>query len=173
MPVPQALVIARSRGYDMVEVSPSVTPPVCRLIDFGKYRYDIEKKEKLARRRQKGGMVKEIKFRPKIDKHDYQIKLMHIEEFLKEGYKVRMTIMFRGREFDHVDIGTQMVNRAIEDLKNVAVVETEPKMDGRNLSVILVPGSGKKEKPADKKVNADAATPPVQPVQIENKIKDI
>ena len=137
MPPPQALTIAKQKGLDLVEISPTANPPVCRIMDFGKYQYQEQKRAREAKRHQKVILVKEIKFRPKVDEHDYQFKKKHIERFLEEGDKVKATIFFRGREMAHPDIGRRILERLIQDLSEVAVAETTPRMEGNQIHTIL------------------------------------
>ena len=120
MPPQQALVIARQKGLDLVEVAPGAVPPVCRIMDFGKYQYQEQKRAREARRHQKVIEVKEIKFRPKVDEHDYQFKKKHIERFLADGDKVKATVFFRGREIAHPEIGRRILERLLEELAEVA-----------------------------------------------------
>ena len=137
MPPPQALSIARQKGLDLVEISPTAAPPVCRIMDFGKYQYQEQKRTREARRNQKVIEVKEIKFRPKVDEHDYQFKKKHIERFLAEGDKVKATIFFRGREMAHPEIGRRILQRLVEELAEVAVAESMPRMEGNQMHTIL------------------------------------
>ena len=127
MPPQKALETARQKGLDLVEISANATPPVCRIMDFGKYQYQEQKRAREAKKNQKIIEVKEIKFRPKVDEHDYQFKKKHIERFLAEGDKVKATIFFRGRENAHPEIGNQILDRLIEDLTEVAIAETSPR----------------------------------------------
>ncbi len=133
----QALTIARSRGLDLVEVAAAATPPVCRIMDFGKYQYQEQKRAREARKHQKVIEVKEIKFRPKVDEHDYQFKKKHIERFIADGDKVKATIFFRGREMAHPDIGRRILTRLIAELSEVAVAENMPRMEGNTMHTIL------------------------------------
>ena len=119
MPPPQALAIAKQKGLDLVEISPTAVPPVCRIMDFGKYQYQEQKRAREARKHQKVIEVKEIKFRPKVDEHDYQFKKKHIERFLEDGDKVKATIFFRGREMAHPEIGRRILERLVEELADV------------------------------------------------------
>ena len=119
MPPPQALAIAKQKGLDLVEISPTAVPPVCRIMDFGKYQYQEQKRAREARKHQKVIEVKEIKFRPKVDEHDYQFKKKHIERFLEDGDKVKATIFFRGREMAHPEIGRRILERLIGELSEV------------------------------------------------------
>ena len=144
MPPPQALEIARQKGLDLVEISPTATPPVCRIMDFGKYQYQEQKRSREAKKHQKTIEVKEIKFRPKVDEHDYQFKKKHIERFLAEGDKVMATIFFRGRENAHPDLGHRLLERLIEELDELAVAETVPRKEGNQMHVILSQRTGRK-----------------------------
>jgi translation initiation factor IF-3 len=139
---------AEERGLDLVEIAPSASPPVCRIMNYGKYRYEQSKKQQQMRKSQKQIQVKEVKFRPKIEEHDYQFKKKHIIRFLTDGNLVKATLRFRGREITHVDYGKRILNRLIDELEDVAVVEKEPKLEGRNLIAIL---SAKKSKTGAKK----------------------
>ena len=141
MPPPQALILARQKGLDLVEISPTAVPPVCRIMDYGKYQYQEQKRAREAKRHQKVIEVKEIKFRPKVDEHDYQFKKHHIERFIEDGDKVKATIFFRGREMAHPEIGHRILMRLIKDLEEVAVAETMPRQEGNQMHTIL---TGKK-----------------------------
>ena len=144
MPPPQALAIARQKGLDLVEISPTAVPPVCRIMDFGKYQYQEQKRSREAKKHQRVIEVKEIKFRPKVDEHDYDFKKKHIERFLSEGDKVKATIFFRGREMAHPEIGRRILERLIADLGEQAVAETMPRMEGNQMHVILSQKAGRK-----------------------------
>ena len=133
----QAVTIAREKGLDLVEISPTAVPPVCRIMDFGKYQYTEQKKARQARKHQKVIELKEIKFRPKVDEHDYQFKRKHIERFLAEGDKVKATIFFRGREMAHPEIGRRILERLIDDLADLAVPENSPRQEGNQMHTIL------------------------------------
>ena len=137
MPPPQALTIARSKGLDLVEISPTAVPPVCRIMDYGKFQYQEAKRAREAKKHQKVIEVKEIKFRPKVDEHDYQFKKKHIERFLEDGDKVKATVFFRGREMAHPEIGHRILTRLIEDLAEVALPETMPRQEGNQMHTIL------------------------------------
>jgi translation initiation factor IF-3 len=150
MPPPQALAIARQKGLDLVEISATAVPPVCRIMDFGKYQYLEQKRARQARKHQKVIEVKEIKFRPKVDEHDYQFKKKHIERFLSEGDKVKATIFFRGREMAHPEIGRRILERLVDDLAEIAVPETMPRMEGNQMHTILTQRAGGR-KPAGSK----------------------
>jgi translation initiation factor IF-3 len=146
----QAVAIARQRGLDLVEVSPTAVPPVCRITDYGKYQYTEQKRARQARKHQKTILVKEIKFRPKVDEHDYDFKKKHIERFIEDGDKVKAVIFFRGREIAHPEIGRRILERLIQEVSEVAVAENMPRMEGNSMHVILGPrpGAGAPKKPA-------------------------
>jgi translation initiation factor IF-3 len=124
---------------DLVEVAPQAQPPVCRIMDYGKYKYERDIRQKEARKKQARIEVKEIKFRPKIDPHDYATKKGHVERFLRAGARVKVTIMFRGREMAHTELGRKILDRLVEDLKDMAQVEAYPKLDGRNMVMVIAP----------------------------------
>ena len=135
----EALKIARERTLDLVEVSPTAQPPVCRIMDFGKYIYEQEKKERAAKKHQKVITVKEVKFRINVDEHDYEFKKNHVLRFLEDGDKVKATIFFRGREMTHTNLGRQILERLIKDIGDKGVVEFRPRMEGNTLHAILAP----------------------------------
>lgn len=138
--IPQeALKIAQERGLDLVEVAPTATPPVCRILDFGKYQYQLNKKAHEARKHQRNTAIKEVKFRPNTDDHDYDFKKNHILRFLKQGDKVKASVFFRGREIVHQEIGRALMNRLVEEVQEAGAVETRPRMEGNNLIAILIP----------------------------------
>jgi len=135
----EALQLAQSQELDLVEVSPTAEPPVCRIIDYGKFLFEANKKSHAAKKKQKQIQVKEVKFRPGTDEGDYQIKLRNLIRFLQEGDKAKVTLRFRGREMAHTDIGRQMLMRLQQDLAPVAVVEQHPLMEGRQMVMMLAP----------------------------------
>jgi len=135
----EALKMAREKNLDLVEVSPTAQPPVCRIMDFGKYLYEQEKKERAAKKHQKIITVKEVKFRINVDEHDYEFKKNHVLRFLEEGDKVKATIFFRGREMTHTNLGRQILDRLIKDIGEKGVVEFRPRMEGNTLHAILAP----------------------------------
>ncbi|HLC21955.1 MAG TPA: translation initiation factor IF-3, partial [Candidatus Methylomirabilis sp.] len=139
LPIQEALQAAQGFGLDLVEVAPEAKPPVCRIMDYGKYRYEQSKKTREAKKKQTIIQVKEIKLRPKTEDHDFQFKAKHAERFLKEGNKTKVTMMFRGREMVHLNRGKVQLDRFAEALKEVAVVEQHPKLEGRNMVMILSP----------------------------------
>jgi translation initiation factor IF-3 len=145
----EALRYAQDRDLDLVEVAPDAKPPVCRVLDYSKYKYEQNQKQKAARKHQQQINVREIKFRPKIAQHDYDTKKGHVERFLKGRDKVKVTIMFRGREMAHPERGEMILNRLAEDLGDLAVVEQRPQQDGRNMTMMLAPQrASSSEKPA-------------------------
>ena len=135
--------MAREQDLDLVEVAPNSVPPVCRLLDYGKFKYEQAKKERESRKQQHASVLREIRMRPKIDVHDLEMKARNAEKFLKSGDKVKVTVMFRGREMVHPEIGRALLERVAEQLKDVSVVERPPNMEGRFLSTILAPGHAK------------------------------
>jgi translation initiation factor IF-3 len=161
MPPPQAVAIARQKGLDLVEISPTAVPPVCRIMDFGKYQYQEQKRSREAKKHQRVIEVKEIKFRPKVDEHDYDFKKKHIERFLADGDKVKATIFFRGREMAHPEIGRRILERLIADLGEQAMAETMPRQEGNQMHVILSAKAGRKNVPkAPKAQETVGATEP-------------
>ena len=135
----QALEISDEKGLDLVEISPNSKPPVCKIMDFGKYKYQLEISEKLKKKKQSHIVVKEIKLRPKIDKNDLNTKRRQMEKFLKHGNKVKVTVMFRGREIVHKQIAMDILDGLLEDLREIAVAELRPKLDGYNMIMVLAP----------------------------------
>ena len=134
-----ALLLAQQEGLDLVEVAPDSKPPVCRIIDYGKYRYKQSKRAKEARKKQHVTHIKELKVRPKIEDHDFQFKLKHAREFLSSGNKVKLTVRFRGREMTHVQFGEKILERMAGELSDIATIERETKFEGRNMVMILGP----------------------------------
>jgi translation initiation factor IF-3 len=141
MATEEALQLAEGQGFDLVEVAPDAKPPVCRIMDYGKYKYQQSKRLQQAKKKQKVILVKEIKLRPKTEEHDYQFKTQHVRRFLQDGHKAKVTIMFRGREMAHVELGQRILDRIATDMEDVAVVEQAPKQEGRNMSMVLSPRS--------------------------------
>lgn len=138
--------IADERGQDLVEIAPQAKPPVCKIIDFGKFRYEQQKKEKLQKKNQTVSVLKEIRFHPNTDVHDFEFKAKHAINFLSEGNKVKATVLFKGRQMAYTQQGEDLLNRFIERTEEYAKVETPVKLEGRNMSVILVPLSKKGKK---------------------------
>jgi translation initiation factor IF-3 len=155
-PLPEALSMAREQGFDLVEVAANADPPVCRLMDFGKFKYEQDQRRKESRKRATNVVIKEMKFRPKIDGHDFETKMQHVERFLGEGSKVKLTIMFRGREMAHPEIGRKILERVAEMVTEFATIESAPRQDGRNMTMVLNPLK-KPAKPAKSKAAAEPA----------------
>jgi translation initiation factor IF-3 len=138
--------IAEEQDLDLVEIAPLADPPVCRIMDYGKFKYEQTQKEKLARKHQTKVEIKEIKFRPKIDKHDYETKKKHVIRFLDGGAKVKVTIMFRGREMAHPELGLNILEKLAAELGETAIIETQPKIEGRNMHMLIAPTKKKELK---------------------------
>ena len=135
----QALEVARQRGYDLVEVAPQANPPVCRIVDFGKYLYEQKKRAHEAKKKQVVIEVKEIKFRPATDEHDYNFKMKHAKEILADGNKVKATVRFRGREITHKELGMQLLERLEKDLSGDGIIEFRPRLEGMQITVVFAP----------------------------------
>ncbi len=142
----EALTLAKNNGLDLIEISPTARPPVCRILDYGKYMYEQSKKEKESKSHSSSQKLKEVKFRVRIEEHDYMTKLRRAEEFLDDGAKLKMTLMFRGREMEHKDLGFDVVNRAVKDLAHVANADSPPKLVGRNITLTMSPLPANKRK---------------------------
>jgi translation initiation factor IF-3 len=138
-PFKEALEIARNQDLDLVEVASQADPPVCRIMDYGKFKYEQTQKVKRAKKHQSQVVIKEMKFRPKIEEHDFETKKKHVRRFLEAGSKVKITIMFRGRETTHAEIGRGILDRLAADVDDLATVEAQPKLDGRNMTMVLAP----------------------------------
>jgi len=145
--VPDALALARELDLDLVEVAPMATPPVCRIMDYGKFRYEESQRAREARKNTAHITVKEVKFRPKIGKGDFDTKVRHVQEFLADGHKVKVTLQFRGREMAHPELGSKILDEVIEAISAVGKVETQARLEGRSMTMVLVPD----KKPAKKK----------------------
>ena len=139
MPLNKAIELAKQEGLDLIEISPNANPPVCKIMDMGKYKYDLQKKANLAKKKQKIVALKEIKLRPGTDVHDYNFKIKNAKKFLSKGDKVKFTVKFKGREMQHINLGKDLMNRIIEDAKDVGKVETNPKFEGRQMIMIIQP----------------------------------
>lgn len=139
IPTSDALRMARESGLDLVEVAPKANPPVCRIMNFSKYKYEQEKKERLARKKQRVIRIKEIKLKPNIEENDYQVKLRHLKKFLGRGDKAKVTLIFRGREMAHTDIGIKLMNRLMADLSEIAVPEKVPTLENKMMILVLNP----------------------------------
>ena len=139
LPPYEALKMAREKNLDLVEISPTAQPPVCRIMDYGKFLYQQEKKEREAKKHQKQIVVKEVKFRINVDDHDYETKKNHVLRFLDEGDKVKATIFFRGREITHPELGKEMLGKVIEKVQDIGLTEGQARLEGRNMSILVVP----------------------------------
>lgn len=146
MPPRQALEIARKQGLDLVEVAATAAPPVCRLLDYGKYKYEQEKKEREAKRSQRAALLRQVRLRPRIDKHDFEAKTRTVKKLLGEGDKVKITVWFRGREITHPELGWRLLQRMGEALKDVATTDGQPSLDGKSMSMTVSPAPVKKVK---------------------------
>ena len=139
MQLKQAIQLARDEGLDLIEISPNANPPVCKIMDMGKYKYDLQKKANQAKKKQKVVSLKEIKLRPGTEIHDYNFKIKNAKKFITKGDKVKFTVKFKGREMQHVELGKDLMKRIIEDTKDIAKVETHPKFEGRQMIMIIQP----------------------------------
>jgi len=154
MTVPQALELARKNNLDLVEVAPTAVPPVCRMLDYGKFKYEQTKKERQARRAQKSVELREIRLSPKIGEHDLEFKIRSVKELLADGDKVKVTVRFRGREITHADLGWKLLQKVVKILEGAAVVEKQAVMEGRRMFIVLTQAPSAKSKP--KEVPQDA-----------------
>ena len=139
MKTADAIAEADAQGLDLVEVSPNTDPPVCKILDYGKFKYEAQKKKNEAKKKQKIIEVKEIKLRPNIDEHDYQVRMRNVQKFLDEGDKVKVTMRFRGREMAHQELGVNVLNRVRDDTEDVAKIEAFPKLEGRQMIMVIAP----------------------------------
>jgi len=139
MQLKQAIQMAKDEGLDLIEISPNANPPVCKIMDMGKYKYDLQKKANQAKKKQKIVSLKEIKLRPGTEIHDYNFKIKNAKKFISKGDKVKFTVKFKGREMQHIELGKDLMKRIIEDTKDIAKVETHPKFEGRQMIMIIQP----------------------------------
>ena len=139
LPLKKAIELAKEEGLDLIEISPNANPPVCKIMDMGKYKYDLQKKTNIAKKKQKVVALKEIKMRPGTDVHDYNFKVKNAKKFLINKDKVKFTVKFKGREMQHINLGKDLMNRIIEDTKEVGKIETHPKFEGRQMIMIIQP----------------------------------
>ena len=139
LPLKKAIELAKEEGLDLIEISPNANPPVCKIMDMGKYKYDLQKKTNIAKKKQKVVALKEIKMRPGTDVHDYNFKVKNAKKFLVNKDKVKFTVKFKGREMQHINLGKDLMNRIIEDTKEVGKIETHPKFEGRQMIMIIQP----------------------------------
>ena len=135
----EAISMAKNQGLDLIEIAPNANPPVCKIMDMGKFKYDVQKKANLAKKKQKIVSLKEIKLRPGTEIHDYNFKIKNAKKFITKGDKVKFTVKFKGREMQHVELGKNLMNRIIEDTKDIGKVETHPKFEGRQMIMIIQP----------------------------------
>jgi len=139
LPLNKAIEIAKGEGLDLIEISPNANPPVCKIMDMGKYKYDLQKKANIAKKKQKIVQLKEIKLRPGTDTHDYNFKIKNAKKFLTKGDKVKFTVKFKGREMQHTELGKELMSKIIEETKDIAKVESRPKFEGRQMVMIVQP----------------------------------
>ena len=139
MAINKAIELAKKEGLDLIEISPNANPPVCKIMDIGKYKYDLQKKANLAKKKQKIVLLKEIKLRPGTEAHDYNFKIKNAKKFITKGDKVKFTVKFKGREMQHTQLGKELMNRIIEETKDIAKVESQPKFEGRQMVMIIQP----------------------------------
>jgi len=139
LPLKKAIEIAKEEGLDLIEISPNANPPVCKVMDMGKYKYDLQKKANNAKKKQKIVSLKELKLRPGTEIHDYNFKLKNAKKFLSKGDKVKFTVRFKGREMQHIELGKNLMNRIVEDTKDLGKIETHPKFEGRQMIMIIQP----------------------------------
>jgi translation initiation factor IF-3 len=178
MPLHQALDLAKKKNYDLVEVAPTAVPPVCRLMDYGKFKYEQAKKEREMRKSQKTSILREIRLRPKIGEHDFEAKTRSVKKLLQDGDKVKITIMFRGREITHADLGWRLLEKMMEVLKGTVSIEKQPMMEGSRMFMILTPLSNQQTKVSAPQQSKATSAPPEkvavsQPAKAkEEKIKE-
>jgi translation initiation factor IF-3 len=163
LPTSEALEMARAKELNLVEVAPNAVPPVCKILDYGKYKYEEEKKERAARKNQHTSELKELRLRPRTDEHDLQVRARAARRFLEEGHKVRLVVRFRGRESSHPEVARAQINHIAERLSDIAVVERAPEMEGRGMYAILARGRPREGSPRPQAAPSSAqAVPPVQ-----------
>ena len=156
MTVADALNMARGRGLDLVEVAPNSTPPVCRILDYGKLRYVYSKKEREAKKGQKSQALREVRFRPNIGEHDFSAKVRKVKELINDGSKVKVAVLFRGREVSHSEIGVSLLKRVVDRIQDEARLDKAPGMEGRAMSIVLSPSSKKTDRKATEETSAQA-----------------
>ena len=139
LPLNKAIELAKQEGLDLIEISPNAKPPVCKIMDMGKYKYDLQKKANIAKKKQKTVSLKEIKLRPGTDTHDYNFKIKNAKKFITKGDKVKFTVKFKGREMQHTELGKELMNKIIDETKDIAKVESRPKFEGRQMVMIIQP----------------------------------
>jgi translation initiation factor IF-3 len=160
MPLHQALDLTKKKNFDLVEVAPTAVPPVCRMMDYGRFKYEQAKKEREMKKGQKTSILREIRLRPKIGEHDFEAKTRSVKKLLQGGDKVKITVMFRGREITHADLGWRLLEKMMESLKGTVAIEKQPVMEGSRMHMVLAPLATQKAKaPAGKAVKSPAAFP--------------
>lgn len=171
-PVEEAVRLAEEEGLDLVEVAPNSRPPVCRIMDFGKFKYQQKKRQQEAKKHQTQIVIKEVKFRPKTEEHDYQFKLAHVRRFLEDNNRAKITMRFRGREIAHAQLAMKLLLRLADDVKEAGVIESAPRLEGRNMIMVLAPRKDVKEKPREPtprrkpdEAPEGAATAPIEQVE--------
>lgn len=168
-PVPEGIRMAEERGLDLIEIAPTANPPTCKIMDYGKYKYEQKKKAHEARKHQTVITIKELQLRPRTEKHDLEVKLRHARRFLEEGDKTKINLRFRGREMAHQEVGEAMLREVIETLKDIAIVEASPKIEGRQMFVLLAPDPVKlKELKKERKVQEVLPPLPEDPADDED-----
>lgn len=165
VPTHEALQMARERGLDLMEISPNSSPPVCKICDYGKFKYEKKKKEQIAKKKQTVIKVKEVQLRPQTEEHDLDYKFRNVRTFLEEGDKAKITIMFRGREITYVDQGFKIMRQLADQVKDVGVIEAPPKLEGKKLIMVLAPGTASKKAVAQKQTQpGPVVVKPVEPI---------
>jgi translation initiation factor IF-3 len=174
----KALELAQSQGLDLAEISPTSNPPVCKILDYGKFKYDAKKKAQQSKRNQVVSLLKEVQFRPQTDTHDIDFKVKHILRFLSEGHKVRITVRFRGREMSHPELGHKLLEQVVDTVGPSGIVEQSPKMEGKILAAVLGPGKGIKKAPApghpretSEERPEGSKPPPAAPTKMQTPVK--
>lgn len=168
MPINDALYISRSRVLDLVEISPNSKPPVCKIVDYGKFNYERQKKERLAKKHQHVMNIKEIRFNPNTDKHDIEFKTKHLRQFLLDGHKVKAYVMFRGRMITHPEIGEKLMNEIVEKLSDISKLEAPPKMEGKTLFTYFLPDKHKVQVYKDNLAKGQKPEKELKPLQENN-----
>jgi translation initiation factor IF-3 len=173
MPLHQALELTRKKNFDLVEVAPTAVPPVCRMMDYGRFKYEQAKKEREMKKGQKTSILREIRLRPKIGEHDFEAKTRSVKKLLQDGDKVKITVMFRGREITHADLGWKLLEKMMEFLKGTVAIEKQPVMEGSRMHMVLAPLASQKIKAATAKASKPGAASPAgenerQPVKVKD-----
>lgn len=172
MPPREALRLAENRGLDLVEIVPTSNPPVCKLVDYGKYMYEVTKKEKAKTKGQSSAQLKEIRFHPNTDEHDFLFKSRHAKEFLEQGHKVKGSVFFKGREITYTALGEDLLKRFVEFLDEVGKVEQTPKLEGKNMAVIIAPDKSKKKSGPPRGESAPKVSEGESPKRDHDRVKE-